>query len=128
MLVRYLYYVSDPSLAIRLLWGGVFRSPSQYFWAGPFFGAQGLLPLAHTHELMLSDWVLEMDVGGIGLGWWPRCPFETCLLDHAKLEKLQLTASEALGLHLLVRLLCLSCFLANQLCLGLVGWGHPGAF
>ena len=102
---KYVYYVSDLSLAVR-----------------------GLLPLAHTHELMLSDWVLEMDVGGIGLGWWPRCPFETCLLDHAKLEKLQLTASEALGLHLLVRLLCLSCFLANQLCLGLVGWGHPGAF
>ena len=97
-----------PDLNLKgLLEGRVSLSPSRYILEWTLVGARGLLPLAHTHELMLSDWVLEMDVGGIGLGWWPRCPFETCLLDHAKLEKLQLTASGARGLHLLVRLLCL---------------------
>ena len=100
VLVRYLYYVSDPSLAIRLLWGGVFRSPSQYFWAGSFFGAQGLLPLAHTHWPMLGlgiwGWTWEV----LGWGGSPVAQFETYLLNHAKLEKALCCACGPMGLHL----------------------------
>ena len=107
MLVRYLYYVSDLSLAIGLLWGGVFRSPSQYFWAGPFFGAQGLLPLAHTHwpVLGLGIWGWTWEV--LGWGGSPVAQFETYLLNHAKLEKALGCACGPIGLHLRVRLLYL---------------------
>ena len=48
--------------------------------------------------LGLGVWGWTWEV--LGWGGGPVAQFETYLLDHAKLKKLQLTASEALRLHL----------------------------
>ena len=58
-----------------------------------------------------------MDVGGIGLGWVPRCPFETYLFNHAKLEKKALGCACGPKAPSRLRLLCLGCVVISGISL-----------